>query len=78
MVSATDAAPAGILAGFITPDDLATQLHISRRTLDRWHARRIGPARCTVGRLILYRADAVRDWLVKQESPAPERDARRR
>ena len=71
--------PAGdVLAGFLTPHDLATQLGISQRTLARWHAKRVGPARCAVGKLILYRVEAVRDWLGRQEREAPNRERRRR
>lgn len=65
-----------VLKGFMTPDELANQLSISRRTLARWHAQRVGPARCVVGKLILYRHEAVRDWLAALErgtSSAPRR-----
>lgn len=66
------------LAGFMTPQDLAARLGISQRTLSRWHARRIGPARCVVGKLILYRVDAVRDWLAAQEEQPVTTRRRRR
>lgn len=32
-----------VLAGYLTRKTLAAQLNKSTRTLDRWHARRIGP-----------------------------------
>lgn len=67
----------GLLAGFMTAQELARQLGISCRTLARWHAMRIGPARCAVGKLILYRTEAVRDWLASREQ-GPERKSRRR
>ncbi len=70
--------PADALAGFMTPDDLATALGISRRTLARWHARRAGPARCVAGKLILYRVGAVRDWLAGLERDPPARSRLRR
>lgn len=72
------AVAAEALAGFVTPDDLALTLGISQRTLARWHARRIGPARCVVGRLVLYRVDAVRDWLSGLERAPPGRHRPRR
>ncbi|MBF0169409.1 MAG: helix-turn-helix domain-containing protein [Alphaproteobacteria bacterium] len=56
------------LAGFLTPKQLAAELGISLRTLARWHARRIGPARCVIGKLIRYRLDAVKEWLAANET----------
>jgi aromatic ring-cleaving dioxygenase len=35
----------------------------SLRTLDRWHARRIGPPRITIGRMVVYSISGVRQWL---------------
>jgi hypothetical protein len=67
-----------ILVGFVTPDDLVKSLGISRRTLARWHAMRIGPARCMVGRTILYRAEAVQQWLTASECDATVGRRRRR
>ncbi len=80
MSASTQPSPvaANVLANFITPEDLAASLGISRRTLARWHAKRIGPARCVVGKLILYRDDTVRDWLAAMEQEQPERGRRRR
>ena len=46
---------------------LAEYLNVSQRTLDRWHARRIGPARSKVGNFIAYRMDAVEEWLQNNE-----------
>ena len=51
----------------LEPDQLAAELDTTRRTLDRWHARRIGPPRITVGRKIYYRREAVQDWLLQNE-----------
>jgi hypothetical protein len=56
-----------LLEGYLRPHDLARQLGVSIRTLDRWHAQRIGPPRCMIGRLILYRVTAVRDWMMSRE-----------
>lgn len=52
----------------ITKQELAQSLNVSPRTLDRWHARRIGPPRVKVGNLIGYRPEAVTDWLVLNET----------
>jgi hypothetical protein len=67
------------LGEYVTPDQLAQHLGVSVRTLSRWHARRIGPPRCSVGKLILYRVTAVRAWMVEREftpvTPAMRRSA---
>jgi len=55
------------LGEYVTPDQLAQHLGVSVRTLSRWHARRIGPPRCSVGKLILYRVTAVRIWMAERE-----------
>jgi hypothetical protein len=56
-----------ILAEYMTPEELAGELGVCKRTLDRWHASRSGPPRVTVGRRPLYRRDAVAQWLRKRE-----------
>lgn len=52
---------------YITPHQLATELRMSLRTLQRLYDRRVGPPRIAVGRTILYRRTAVDEWLRKQE-----------
>ncbi len=54
-------------AEYITPDCLAKDLKKSVRTLDRWHALRIGPPRTVIGRTILYRCESVSEWLRARE-----------
>jgi hypothetical protein len=54
--------------GYVTPEHLADMLGISVRTLSRWHLLRIGPPRCDIGKLRLYRKTSVDDWLASQES----------
>jgi hypothetical protein len=58
-----------VLAGYIRETDLVRQLNRSVRTLQRLAARRIGPPRIKVGRLVFYRIDSVRAWLAQQEQP---------
>lgn len=62
----------------LTPDQLAAELGVSLRTLMRWHALRKGPARISVGRLILYRRAAIQDWLASLEKAAADTAPRRR
>ena len=52
----------------LKPTAVAELLGVSRRTLSRWHALRVGPARCKVGRTILYRQASITEWLVKNET----------
>lgn len=50
------------------PTEVAALLGVSLRTLSRWHALRVGPARCKVGRTVLYRKQAVETWLSQNET----------
>lgn len=43
---------------------------VSPRTLDRWHARRIGPPRIRVGNLVLYPKAGVQAWLDRRLAEA--------
>jgi hypothetical protein len=58
-----------VLDGYISETDLARRLNRSVRTLQRLAARRRGPPRTKIGRLIFYNVDHVRDWLAQQEQP---------
>ena len=69
--AAEDAAPdddTGLLVGWLDRTDLARELTLSVDTLQRWETRRIGPPCVRVGRKVLYRMEAVRDWLREQEA----------
>ncbi len=52
----------------LKPAAVADMLDVSLRTLSRWHALRVGPARCKVGRTVLYRATAVEAWMAANET----------
>ena len=74
-----DVKPTSVLDGYVTKPELAEQLSKSERTLDRWHELRIGPPRIVIGRTVLYRIDAVREWLQAREQSdirAPNAKAR--
>ena len=66
-----------VLSEYMTPEELASELAICKRTLDRWHASRTGPPRVTVGRRPLYRREAVTQWLRNREEDLSERMAHR-
>src|ERR1035438_4811937 len=59
-----------VLDGFLRREELAQQLGLSPRTIDRWEALRKGPPRVCVGRTILYNIDSVREWLISREQQA--------
>ena len=58
----------GLLVGWLNRTDLARELTLSVDTLQRWETRRMGPPCVRVGRKVLYRMEAVRDWLREQEA----------
>jgi hypothetical protein len=65
---ATPEVDSGLLTGWLDRTDLARELTLSVDTLQRWETRRFGPPCVRVGRKVLYRMEAVRDWLCEQEA----------
>lgn len=59
-----------LLDGWLTRAEVAKELGLSTDTLARWATRREGPPCVRIGRKILYRAEAFREWLLERE-PAP-------
>lgn len=59
---------AALLEGWLDRAALAKELALSIDTLQRWETRRVGPPCVRVGRKVLYRKAAVRDWLRDQEA----------
>jgi len=53
--------------GYLTIKEVAEKLNVSIRTLNRWHALRVGPPRCKVGNKVLFRDDALNQWLASHE-----------
>jgi excisionase family DNA binding protein len=47
------------LDGFLTVEQLAEILRVTRRTIFRWHLKRIGPPRITVGRQTFFKQTSV-------------------
>ena len=58
----------GLLTGWLDRADLARELTLSVDTLQRWETRRMGPPCGRVGRKVIDRMEAVRDWLREQEA----------
>jgi DNA-binding transcriptional regulator YiaG len=53
---------------YVTDDRLAEILNVSRRTVARWNAARIGPPKISIGKTILYDVSKLPDWLASRES----------
>ncbi len=56
-----------LLDGWLSRTEVAAGIGVTSGTLSRWETRRIGPPCARIGRKVLYRADAVRDWLKGRE-----------
>ena len=69
--------PSPIFEGYLTKEQLAAQLGRSPRTIDRWALSGQAPAPTYIGRTVLFRRDAVMEWLRSQET-TPVRPARKR
>jgi hypothetical protein len=59
----------------ITPDETATILRKSVRTLPAWHRRGYGPPRIKIGGKVFYRRSSVLRWLAEQEQAPVGTDA---
>jgi len=57
-----------VLDGYLSREELAQQLDVNTRTIDRWESLGQGPPRVAIGRTILYKLDSVRDWLASRET----------
>jgi hypothetical protein len=57
----------GVLDNYLSRPHAAAQLGKHTRTLERWERLRIGPAVVRIGKSPMYRREAIRDWLLKQE-----------
>ena len=71
LTAVDDAVPevdTGLLTGWLDRANLARELTLSVDTLQRWETRRMGPPCVRVGRKVLYRMEAIRDWLCEQEA----------
>lgn len=67
-LSETEPEGTNLLGGWLERAELARELTLSIDTLQRWETRRVGPPCVRIGRKVLYRKDAVREWLREQEA----------
>lgn len=75
IVARTAAAPT-LLAEYFTLQELARELRVARKTLDRWRVEGRGPARTKVGRRVCYNRKSVLRWLATCEKDPHQRDRR--
>lgn len=61
------AQPDPLFDDWMSRTELARTIGLTTDTLARWESRRIGPPCVRVGRTVLYRRGAVKDWLITQE-----------
>jgi predicted DNA-binding transcriptional regulator AlpA len=53
--------------GFLRREELARQLGLSLRTIDRWQPLRQGPPRVSMGRTVQHTIQSVSEWLTSKE-----------
>jgi hypothetical protein len=76
--AAIAARPPKLRSDYFTESELAGELGVSARTLWVWRHEGKGPPVTMLGRVPLYRIEAVKDWLKASEKLMPrERSARR-
>lgn len=66
-----------ILSGYLSQNELATQLGISVSTLERWRSEGKGPPVTKASRKPIYSVSGVQKWLRDREQQMP-REGRRR
>lgn len=70
-------ATAALLDGWLTRARVAEEIGVSIDTLQRWETARTGPPCVRIGRKVLYRAGAFREWLISRErAPAATKTPR--
>lgn len=62
----TDAKQSKLLADYFSRQELADELGLTLRSLERWAWLRKGPARTKIGNRIYYHRAAVEAWLAEQ------------
>jgi hypothetical protein len=65
-----------LLKDYFSKAELALELEVTERTVDRWRALRIGPPVTYKGKTPIYRKSSARDWLAGLEQKPVRRKAR--
>lgn len=61
-----------LLQDYVSRDELAQELRVTVRTLDKWAWLRKGPPKVRVGARVYYHRDDVRDFLAEQRRVAKD------
>ena len=56
-----------LLSEYLSVTECAAELGVDKRTLERWNRLREAPPRTKLGKRVLYRRDAVAEWLRSHE-----------
>ncbi len=56
-----------MIDGYLNEVQAATTLARTTRTLRIWRSKGMGPAYSRVGRNVVYRSEAIREWLLSNE-----------
>lgn len=59
-----------LLDGYVSRDELALELRVTVRTLDKWAWLRKGPPKVRIGARVYYHRDDVREFLAEQRRVA--------
>jgi hypothetical protein len=72
--------PQGILTDYLTPAELAADLHIKEDRLSEWKREGFGPPRTRIMQRVVYRREAVLAWLrtLEEEGGAADLSPRSR
>lgn len=60
-----------LMSAYISRGDLASDLGVGTETMSRWASARTGPPFIRIGGRVMYRRQAVADWLVAREQGIP-------
>jgi hypothetical protein len=67
----------GVLANYLSVEELAAELDVTPVTLWHWRRRGMGPPVTRLGNMPYFRREAVEQWLLRCEKKMP-REAQRR
>jgi Helix-turn-helix domain len=68
----------GLLDDYVSQGELAEQLNLSPRSLQRWARQRTGPPITYLGRIPYYRKASMRAWMLSLERPMVRDRSRKR
>ena len=67
-----EAAKGELLDGYMSREEVAKELGVNPRTLDRWHQMREGPPRTRIGKKVVYARTDVAGWIEANREATPD------